>query len=84
MSYDDVQLDQDNNFKLVSLSILITYLLDDIYIYCKEKLHVNHLLQLCPLGGDACNVTIRGYAVENLTFCKLAGKHAQQKHAIIQ
>ena len=30
MSYEDVQLDQDNNFKLVSLSILKTYLLDDI------------------------------------------------------
>ena len=30
MSYEDVQLDQDNNFKLVSLSIRITYLLDDI------------------------------------------------------
>lgn len=30
MSYEDVQLDQDNNFKLVSLSILVTYLLDDV------------------------------------------------------
>ena len=42
-----------------------------IYRYCKEKLHVNHLLQQCPLGGDACNVTIRGYAVEILLFANL-------------
>ena len=36
-------LDQDN-FNLISLSILITCLLDNVECY-GEKLHVNHLLE---------------------------------------
>ena len=34
-------LDQQHNFNVRSLDILITCLLDNIYGYYKEKLHVN-------------------------------------------
>ena len=36
-------LDQDENFDMITLSILITCLLDNVWIYHKEKLYVNHL-----------------------------------------
>ena len=36
-------LDQDNNFYLVSLSLLITGFLDFVWIYHRQKLHFNQL-----------------------------------------
>ena len=36
-------LDHDTNFYLISFSILITCLLDNVAIYCRVKLCVNHL-----------------------------------------
>ena len=38
-------LDQDNNFYLISLNILITYLLDNVRYY-REKFHVDHFWEL--------------------------------------
>ena len=38
-------LDQDNNFYLISLNILITYLLDNVMIL-REKFHVDHFWEL--------------------------------------
>ena len=38
-------LDQDNNFYLISLSILITCLLNNVEVW-EEKLHVNHFQEL--------------------------------------
>ena len=32
ISYDKLVLDQDNNFYLISLSILVTFLLDTVWI----------------------------------------------------
>ena len=40
-SYKNLVLDQDNNFYLISLSILMTCLPDNVSYY-REKLHVNH------------------------------------------
>ena len=37
--------DQHNNFYLIHLSILITFLLV-VDRYCREKLHVNHFWEL--------------------------------------
>ena len=39
-------LDQDNNFYLISLSILITCLLDNVWIKYGEKSHVCHSWEL--------------------------------------
>ena len=47
-------LDQDSSFYLMSLNILITCLLKNvyiyiyiyIYIYCREKFYVNHFWEL--------------------------------------
>ena len=39
-------LDQDDNFDMISLSILVTCVLNNVYIYYKEKFHVNHFWEL--------------------------------------
>ena len=44
-------LDQENNFDLISLSILITRIM---YGYHREKLHVNHFWEL-----NAANILLR-------------------------
>ena len=41
ISYENLVLDQDNNFCLISLSILITSCWI-IYGYCEEKLCIDH------------------------------------------
>ena len=38
-------LDLENNLSLISLVILITYLLDNVRIICREKLRVNRKLK---------------------------------------
>ena len=38
-------LDLENNFSLISFIILITYLLDNVRIICREKLRVNRKLK---------------------------------------
>ena len=45
ISYNNLALDQDNNFHPISLSILITRLPDYVWIY-REKLHVYHFREL--------------------------------------
>ena len=45
ISYKKLVLDQDNNFCLICSSILITYLLDNVW-NCREKLDVNHFWEL--------------------------------------
>ena len=42
MSYENVVLNQDNNFYLMSLIILITYICWNVCGYYREKLRVNH------------------------------------------
>ena len=44
-------LDQDDNFYLISLSILVTCLKDNVWILY-EKLHVNHLWGLKGYVSD--------------------------------
>ena len=39
-------LDQDNNFNLISLSILIACLLNIVWIFFREKLYINHFWEL--------------------------------------
>ena len=39
-------LDQNDNFSQISLSILITCLMDNVYGYFRGKLHIDHLWEL--------------------------------------
>ena len=39
-------LDQDENFYLITLNILSTFLLDSIWILYREKLHVSHFWEI--------------------------------------
>ena len=39
-------LNQDNNFCLISLSILITCVQDNVWIFFREKLYANHFWEL--------------------------------------
>ena len=45
-------LGQDNNFHQISLSILVTCLLNNVWILYREKLHVNHFWELKGLQRD--------------------------------
>ena len=38
-------LDQDSSFYMISLNILITFLLNNVWYY-KEKFHVDHFCEL--------------------------------------
>ena len=46
IGYENLVLDQDNNFYLTSLNILITCLLNNVWIQYLEKLHVDHFWEI--------------------------------------